>query len=88
APRRILAFGAWLPADRAAMLDRAVEQLRRAGTPFKQEFLTVEGRPIEAEGRPIGGRAVLRLRLMAGIREDLAKLREQHSEFVRETETV
>ena len=88
APHRVLAFGTWLAADKAVELERAVELLRHAGTPFKLELVTVDGRPVEAEGRPIGGRAVLRLRLMAGLREELVRLRAEHDGFVQRTETV
>ena len=55
APHRVLAFGTWLAADKAVELERAVELLRHAGTPFKLELVTVDGRPVEVEGRPIGG---------------------------------
>ncbi|MGU9979631.1 PAS-domain containing protein [Phreatobacter sp. HK31-P] len=88
APRRVLAFGSWLPADRAAELERAVDALRVSGTPFRLDVLSQSGQPIEAEGRPIGGRAVLRLRLVAGVREDLIKLRASHDSLVRETEAI
>lgn len=88
APRRVLAFGSWLPAERAAELERAVEALRRTGTPFKQDMVTLDGRPIEAEGRAIGGRAVLRLRVVSGVREELVQLRSRHEALTRETETI
>lgn len=86
--RRVLAFGSWLPADRAAELERAVDALRGAGTPFRLDMVSQGGRPIEAEGRPIGGRAVLRLRLVAGVREELVQLRAGHDALVRETATI
>lgn len=88
APRRVLAFGSWLPADRAAELERAVDGLRVSGTPFRLDVVSQSGQPIEAEGRPIGGRAVLRLRLVSGVREDLIKLRASHDALVRETEAI
>ncbi len=88
APRRVLAFGSWLPADKAAELERAVDGLRVSGTPFRLDVVSQSGQPIEAEGRPIGGRAVLRLRLVSGVREELIKLRASHDALVRETEAV
>lgn len=88
AARRALAFGAWLPAERAAELERAVEALRRGGTPFRMDLVTLAGRPIEAEGRAIGGRAVLRLRLVSGVREELIQLTARHEALSRETQTI
>jgi signal transduction histidine kinase len=88
AARRALAFGAWLPAERAAELERAVEALRRGGTPFRMDVVTLAGRPIEAEGRAIGGRAVLRLRLVSGVREELIQLTARHEALSRETQTI
>jgi signal transduction histidine kinase len=88
AARRALAFGSWLPAERAAEIERAVETLRRAGTPFRLDLVTLAGRPIEAEGRAIGGRAVLRLRLVAGVREELIQLTARHEALNRETRTI
>jgi signal transduction histidine kinase len=87
APRRVLAFGSWLAPAPAAQLEQAVDRLRGEGAPFRLDLVTSDGRPIEAEGRPIGGRAVLRLRAVAGVREELGRLRETHAVTLRDTET-
>ncbi len=87
-PRRVLAFGAWLPPEPAAELERAVDALRQSGTPFILDLVSQGGQPIEAEGRPIGGRAVLRLRHVAGARAELVRLRAEHDALVRETAAV
>ena len=47
---------------RARTLARAVEALRTRGEGFPMPLTTPRGKQIEAEGRAIGGRAVLRLR--------------------------
>jgi signal transduction histidine kinase len=78
APHRVLAFGTWLEADQAKAMEDAVEALRAEGQPFAMTVTTRSGRPIEAEGRAIGGRAVLRLRDVNGIKRALAELEERH----------
>ncbi|WP_439572026.1 PAS-domain containing protein [Phreatobacter sp.] len=87
APRRVLAFGSWLPPVPATQLEEAVSRLRGEGTPFRFDLVAADGRPIEAEGRPIGGRAVLRLRVVTGVREELGRLRETHAAVLRDTDT-
>src|SRR5262249_24413517 len=56
-PERVLAFGTWLEAISARRLEQAVDNLRHNGRGFVLAFTTRAGRPIEAEGRAIGGRA-------------------------------
>ena len=76
--RRILGFGAWLPAASAQALDHAVDRLRSRGEGFRMALVTASGRHIEAEGRAIGGRAILRLRDVSGDRLELSRLRDHH----------
>jgi signal transduction histidine kinase len=78
APHRILAFGTWLAADKARAIQRAVESLRARGDSFSMTVTALSGRLIEAEGRAIGGCAVLRLRDLTGIKRELAELMERH----------
>ena len=85
-PRRILGFGAWLPATSAQALDHAVERLRSRGEGFRMALVTVSGRHVEAEGRAIGGRAILRLRDVSGDRLELSRLRDHHAAVVAETD--
>ena len=85
-PRRILGFGAWLPAGSAQAIDHAVERLRSRGEGFRMALVTVSGRHIEAEGRAIGGRAILRLRDVSGDRLELSRLRDHHSAVVCEND--
>ncbi len=79
---RVLAFGTWLEATAAQNMERAVATLRGEGRGFVMALRTAAGRPIEAEGRALGGRAVLRLRNVGGIERDLAELSVQHERLV------
>ncbi|MDX7953567.1 PAS-domain containing protein [Lichenihabitans sp. Uapishka_5] len=87
-PRRILGFGAWLPPESAQALDHAVDRLRARGEAFRMAIRTKTGRHMEAEGRAMGGRAILRLRDVSGDRLELTRLREQHGRVVGDLETM
>ncbi len=83
APRRVLAFGSWLaPAD-AQALEAAVDRLREKGEGFRLPLAGVSGRHFDAEGRAVGGSAVLRIREVSGDRLELIELRERHAEVER-----
>ena len=82
-PQRVLAFGSWLPADQAQAMEHAVDALRANGEGFSMALITLAGRPVEAEGRAIGGRAVLRLRDASGIKRELAELNARHHAMQR-----
>jgi signal transduction histidine kinase len=88
AARRILAFGAWLGVEEAHRLEAAVEGLRQRGEAFSLTLTTPRGRYLEAEGRPIGASAVLRLRDLTGVRLEYATLSEQLKRFEREVEQM
>jgi signal transduction histidine kinase len=74
APERALAFGAWLGPDEARRMERLVEQLRGRGEGFATTLTTLHGLPIEAEGHVVGGRAILRLKDVSGVKRELADL--------------
>jgi PAS domain-containing protein len=74
ASHRVLAFGSWLDASKASAMDRAVDALRARGEAFSITLTTLAGHPIEAQGRAIGGRAVLRLKDASGIKRELVDL--------------
>ena len=80
-PRRVLGFGTWLAPDAAQALDANVARLRSRGEGFRGSFVTLAGRYLEAEGRAVSGRAVLRLRDVSGDRMELLALRRRHSEL-------
>jgi signal transduction histidine kinase len=74
APHRVLAFGSWLDAGKATAMEHAVEVLRARGEAFAMTLTTLSGHPIEAQGRAIGGRAVLRLKDASGVKRELVEL--------------
>ena len=45
-------------------------------------LMTLAGRAIEADGRAIGGRAVLRLRDASGLKRELAELNARHEKLI------
>ena len=74
ASHRVLAFGSWLDPGKASAMERAVDALRARGEAFAMTLTTLSGQPIEAQGRAIGGRAVLRLKDASGVKRDLVDL--------------
>ena len=73
--KRLLAFGSWLAAQDAQLLDAAVAGLRERGTGFRMNLRSLAGRYIEAQGGAVGGRALLRLRETTEERRELIELR-------------
>jgi signal transduction histidine kinase len=88
APRRVLAFGTWLEPEQARSIEQSLEALRARGEGFSMSLTTLSGHPIEAEGRAIGGRAVLRLRDVGGIKRDLAELVGKHQKLLGEVDSL
>jgi signal transduction histidine kinase len=74
ASHRVLAFGSWLDPGKASAIEHAVDALRARGEAFAMTLTTLTGHPIEAQGRAIGGRAVLRLKDAGGIKRELVEL--------------
>jgi len=87
-PERVLAFGAWLDATEALRIEHAVELLRSEGKSFVLTLTNLAGDPVEAEGRAIGGRAVLRLRAIAGVKRELVELTAAHARVRKEVDTL
>ena len=87
-PRRVLAFGTWLPPDSAHALEDATEALRARGEGFAFALTTLAGRHVEVEGRAIGGRAVLRIKDVTGAKGELAALAAEHEHLRHDIETV
>ena len=88
APHRVLAFGSWLDPTRAAAMEQAVEALRTRGEAFAMAFTTLGGRPIEAQGRAIAGRAVLRLKDASGVKRELLDLAGRHEALLQEVASL
>jgi PAS domain-containing protein len=87
-PRQALAFGSWLGPDAAQALERAVERLRGRGEGFRLPLTSLAGRHFEADGRAVGGRAVLRIRDVSGDRLELTRLRESDAGARAELESL
>src|SRR5450755_1487486 len=87
-PERVLAFGAWLEPTAAQRMQHAVDTLRSDGRGFVMTLTTTAGRPIEAEGRAVAGRAVLRLRDVSGIERELVDLAARHDKLMSHVETM
>jgi PAS domain-containing protein len=87
-PGDVLAFGKWLAPDSAGELDHLVDRLRGAGETFNVMLKTRSGGYIEADGRITAGRAVLRLRDLAGQRRELAEIYHRHKQLLREVDCL
>jgi len=85
---RVLAFGTWLEPAAAQQMEYAVERLRGEGHGFIMNLTTRAGRPIEAEGRAVGGSAILRLRDVSGFERDLIELAARHERLSSDVETM
>ena len=83
-PHQVLAFGSWLDAAKASAMERAVDALRSRGEAFSMPLTTRFGQPVEALGRAIGGRAVLRLKNASGTNRDLVELATRHDKLSAE----
>jgi signal transduction histidine kinase len=84
----VLAFGAWLNVDDARAMVRAVERLRAHGEGFSRTLTTTAGRQVEAEGRAIAGRAVMKLRDVSGIERKLSELKAAHEHLKAEADAL
>jgi signal transduction histidine kinase len=87
-PRRVLAFGTWLDPERARAMDQAVDVLRASGAGFAMTMPTLSGRFVEAEGRAIGGRAILRIKDVSGIKREFVDLAARHHDLLRDIDTM
>ena len=83
-PAHFLRFGQWLETGSARELKTSLDTLFTLGQPFNLLVRTTQGGHAEADGRVSGGRAVLRLRDVAGSRRDLARIMEQQQKLVRD----
>ena len=81
----LLKFGTWLDLASAQELKSGLDALFADGRPFSSLLKTAAGGHVEADGRAAGGRAILRLRDVAGRKRDLARILDQHRQLVRDT---
>jgi signal transduction histidine kinase/PAS domain-containing protein len=77
--KRALAFGSWLVPSDAAAMEAALDTLQGRGEGFRFTARTQAQSFIDAEGRTIGGRAILRLRDVTGERSELMRARSELS---------
>ena len=82
--QQLLRFGQWLEPQGAHDLKAGLDTLFGVGRPFNLLLRTVAGGHVEADGRVSGGRAILRLRDVAGSRRDLARIMDQHRQLARD----
>jgi signal transduction histidine kinase len=82
--RGVLAFGSWLPPAAAELLQSCIAKLLGRGESFHLTAKSLDGRPIELDGRPVGGHAVLRLRDVSGDRLDAFRRQESHAAMAGE----
>jgi signal transduction histidine kinase len=82
--RELLLLNCWLETSKAAAMARAVEALCTRGEPFSMALNTLAGHPIEAQGRALGGHAVLQLRDAGGIKRELVELLERYENLAAE----
>ncbi len=77
----ILDFGSWLSPASVEALAASIERLRSNGEAFHLPLAGVSGRRYDADGRAVGGRAMLRLREVSAERLELDRLRERYAEI-------
>ena len=77
---RVLAFGSWLNPAQAAKIQVATERLLTRGEAFATAVVSLRGRHLELDGRPVSGSAMMRIRDVSGERLQLAQLRDSFAE--------
>ncbi|MGQ0673128.1 MAG: ATP-binding protein [Hyphomicrobium sp.] len=80
----LLRFNMWLDQKSAEELRHALDALFVDGRAFNAILRTEAGGHIEADGRAAGGRAVLRVRDVAGYKRDLGTIADRHASLARE----
>lgn len=87
-PQSVSDFATWLEPQAVEEIETAVRRLRTNGEGFSTVLSTRFGREIEASGRPVGGRAVLRLRDVSSVVRDLTALRAEHQRLKHDLEAA
>jgi signal transduction histidine kinase len=77
---RVLAFASWLNPAQAARIKEATERLLSRGEAFAAAVVSLRGRHLEIDGRPVSGAAVMRIRDVSGERLQLARLRDEFAQ--------
>lgn len=84
--RELVRFGGWLEADAASELKAGLDLLFESGRAFSVIAKTIAGGHLEIEGRTAGGRAILRMRDVAGYKRELARIVDTHGQLTRDIE--
>ncbi len=82
--RKVMAFGSWLKGSDAAALEQAIEVLRASGQGFQLSAATRGGEHVAAEGRAVGGQAVVRIRDVTGEAKAHAELQARYDELLQD----
>ena len=77
---RVLAFESWLERAQAVKVEQATGRLLKRGEAFATAVVSLRGRHLEIDGRPVSGSAVMRIRDVSGERLQLAQLRDQFAQ--------
>ena len=77
---RVLAFESWLERAQAVKVEQATGRLLKRGEAFATAAVSLRGRHLEIDGRPVSGSAVMRIRDVSGERLQLAQLRDQFAQ--------
>jgi signal transduction histidine kinase len=77
---RVLAFESWLERAQAVKVEQATGWLLKRGEAFATAVVSLRGRHLEIDGRPVSGSAVMRIRDVSGERLQLAQLRDQFAQ--------
>jgi signal transduction histidine kinase len=85
---RVLAFDTWLEPGAAHDMERSVDALRARAVGFAMTVTSLAGRIIEAKGQVTGGRAILRLREVSGIKHELAELAQCHHKHLADSSAL
>ena len=80
----LLRFGLWLDVSSARNLKSALDTLFTEGRAFNMILKTMAGGHLEADGRAAGGRAILRLRDVAGYKRDVSAIIDKHNGLSRD----
>ncbi len=85
---RILDYAAWLRPEQAFQLESAIDRLLGRGESFSISLTTAAGRYLIADGRAIGGAAVLKLNDVTGVKKDLAELMHRHQKLQADSDAL
>ncbi|MFA9473434.1 MAG: ATP-binding protein [Filomicrobium sp.] len=80
----IVSFSSWLDQASASRFKEALDGLLRIGRPFNMILRTVAGIHVETDGRASSGRAVLRIRDIAGYKRDISRIIDGHEGLARD----